>query len=142
MFLVLGTVCERRWPRRFLLCLPLAAAAISLAIWYLPPKLETYRGLSGLDTALFTLAAVGYLQSAMSERNRALAAAISALLAALAVKIMYEAATGMTLFVNSADAFIPLPLVHLVGGLIGVGVAVIANPRALIGHWPRVANAI
>ncbi len=71
MFLVLGLVCERRWPRRYWLCLPVSAGVISLAVWYLPPQLETYRGLSGVDTALFTLAAAGYLQDAIRRRDRA-----------------------------------------------------------------------
>ena len=127
MFLVLGAVCERRWPRRFVCCLLASPVAISLTLWWAHADVSTYRGLSGVDTALFTLAAVGLLAEAAARRNRAGTFTIVALFAALAAKIVYEAATGTTLFVHSAGAFVPLPLAHLVGSIVGTAIAAAVN---------------
>jgi len=65
---VLGVMCERRSRSRWLVCLIASAVAIPLAVLVLQPEMATYRGLSGLDTALFTLLAVGMLREKWSER--------------------------------------------------------------------------
>lgn len=111
----LGWFCERKSPRQTALALGLAAAAISLAVWLLLPGFQTYRGLSGLDCALFGLLAMGLLQ------QRSAAAKITGALALLALlaKSGWEALSGATLFV-SGDEFMPVPLAHLVGAGCGV----------------------
>jgi len=58
VFAVLGVLCERRHRRATLACLGAAAVLIPAATWLLVPEIRTYRGLSGLDTALFALLGV------------------------------------------------------------------------------------
>src|SRR5262245_25514413 len=55
MLLALGFVTERESGSRCAWALALAAAAISGAVWWWQPQFTTYRGLSGLDSALFGL---------------------------------------------------------------------------------------
>jgi hypothetical protein len=80
--------------------------------------------LSGIDTALFSLAALELWGEARGGRRLLIRAAVGALLAGLLAKLGYEVATGATLFVDSSSAgFTPLPLVHAVGAGVGVLVA-------------------
>ena len=124
MFAVLGTLCERHGRRQFVVCLVAAATAISAAVWWLEPAMSRYRGLSGIDSALFTMTAVAMLKQAWPGRDYPILAAGSAAIVAFAVKVIYEVATGDTLFVDSAAAgFVPLPSSHLVGGCVGTATA-------------------
>ena len=130
MFVVLSGMLELR--SRFALCLTLvaSAAAISASIWTAQPNVDVYRGLSGIDSALFTAVALTIWFDARARRDLLLANAALATLAALLAKIGWELATGTTLFVDSASAgFTPLPLVHLVGGVIGLAIAWYMNHR-------------
>lgn len=121
VFLTLGLICERRLPRPFLLCLALASLSIPLAVHYFEPHLQTYRGLSGLDSALFALLATTLLRDKLRHRQWLPASAIAALCLAFIAKIILEYATGTTLFVNAPSAgFVPVPLAHLVGAAAGM----------------------
>ena len=55
VFAALGAVCERINRSRLVVCLVVSAVLIPCAVWLLAPGLTFYRGLSGLDSALFTL---------------------------------------------------------------------------------------
>lgn len=124
MFAALGGLLERTSRRRFVgLCLS-SALAISLAIWWLYPDLATYRGLSGVDTALFVCLAGDLLAGACRERRWRAATVPGGLLAGLALKLGYESMTGQTLFVDSADAgFTVIVAAHVVGALVGAAFA-------------------
>ncbi len=123
MFAMLGCFCEKRSRQRFVVALLLAGLAIPIALWTWLPDLQTYRGLSGLDTALFTLLTAGLLREHWRGRRWAWVLAIGGLLMGLATKIAFELATGTTLFVDAAAAnFQPVPLAHVVGGVIGLAV--------------------
>jgi rhomboid family GlyGly-CTERM serine protease len=122
-FLVLAFLCEARVGRgRLLAAVAGSALAVSAAVWFLP-EIETYRGLSGIDSALFVLLAV----SLMRERPLAGLA-----LAAFLGKSAWEVATGSTLFVDAAS-FVPVPLAHLVGGAWGMIVGIVG----IAGRPPR-----
>lgn len=127
MFLALGALCEVRWPRRFLACLAAAPLVISVALWCFTPELMFYRGLSGIDSALFTLAAGCLLCEAVGDGRRKHALLLGALLVAFAGKIGYEFATGATLFVDSTTAFVPIPLAHVAGGTVGMVAALVGR---------------
>ncbi|MFQ5654950.1 MAG: rhombosortase [Planctomycetota bacterium] len=122
---ILGWLCERRDPRAFRWCLFSAACAIPLAIAIAAPELRHYRGLSGIDSALFMMLAVGIIRDASpgaagggASRPRARAAGLLVLL--FLAKVIYEVATASTLFVDSAAAgMVPVPLAHLVGAAVG-----------------------
>lgn len=111
----LGWFCERESRRQTVLALALAAGAVSATVWYVLPDLQSYRGLSGLDCALFGLLAMRQLQ------QRSPAAKLTGLLAlvALGFKSGWETLSGAPLFVTGGE-FVPVPLAHLVGAGCGV----------------------
>lgn len=120
---VLGTLCERLDRYRFLICLLIAAIVIPATVWLFIPDMQTYRGLSGIDSALFTLFAILTLKRP-SIRQTSGGYAILLLLVLGIAKVIFELSTGMTLFVDgSENHFIPVPLAHLAGGLVGLAVA-------------------
>jgi rhomboid family GlyGly-CTERM serine protease len=123
VFAALGTVVERFSRRAFVATLLLAVLAISASTWVCQPDVAKYRGLSGVDSALFAFAAAMLLRDARREGRSAVVTGIAALAAAFVAKIGWEIATGQTLFVDSTAAgFTPLPLVHAVGGVVGAAV--------------------
>jgi rhomboid family GlyGly-CTERM serine protease len=119
--LVLGLGCEARSRPATVQCLCASALLIPLSVTWLMPEMATYRGLSGIDSALFALLAGLLLRECWPRKRYGVAAAIFVALIAFAAKTVYEYASGDTLFVDSAAAtMVPLPLVHVVGGLIGL----------------------
>ncbi len=126
---VLGVMCERRDRARWLACLIASGVAIPLAVLVLQPEMVTYRGLSGLDTSLFTLLAVGMLREKWRDREWKWLTVVCMLIAGFAGKIVFELATGGSVFVDSTAAnFTPAPLAHLIGLVVGglVGITEIA----------------
>lgn len=115
-FLLLSALCEWQGSRRALLAAVASAALLIPAVlWISMPAMGSYRGLSGIDSALFVLAAVLVFREE-SGRQRLLAAlAIAGFLA----KTVYESATGAALFAESGS-FVPAPLAHLAGGVCGL----------------------
>ena len=122
--LLLGAYCELRDRRMYARCLAVGAAMISVGLILLRPDVQLYRGLSGLDSALFVLAAWHYGSDARRSGDRTgFRAALGAVVAFLG-KIAYESLTGRTLFVDAAaGCFEPLPLSHLLGAAAAVVVA-------------------
>lgn len=130
VFIVLGAAVERRSPRRFALCTAASALAIPAAIAALAPGIATYRGLSGIDSALFALYASLVMREAAADGQRGIVAAVVVLGIGFLSKVAYEVRTGAALFVASAaarGAMVPVPLAHLAGAAVGLAVA--ACPR-------------
>jgi hypothetical protein len=79
-----------------------------------------YRGLSGLDTALFAFVVmhlIGIMKRNEDRTGRILALIV---LAGLGLKITFEAITGEAVFVrNMATDLIVVPLAHIIG--VGIG---------------------
>jgi membrane associated rhomboid family serine protease len=126
MFLALGIMLERSGRGRFVACLLASALAISAGVWFLQPELATYRGLSGLDTALFAMLAVELI--GVSRRRRDLLVPVL-LLAGLSGKLAFELTTGATVFVNSGEAFVPVPVAHSIGALVGAALGAMGVRR-------------
>ncbi|MBX9788209.1 MAG: rhombosortase [Pirellulales bacterium] len=123
MFAVLGALVERTSRASFLATTVLSALAISAALWFLQPAQVLYRGLSGIDSALFVFQAIWLAREALSEKRFAASVLPMVALAGFVGKVGYEYASGCTLFVDSAAAgFAPLPLAHVIGGLVGAAV--------------------
>lgn len=121
MFVVLGAVCEWRDPLRMRCCAAAAAGAVSLLVMLQFPQIAFYRGLSGIDTALFTLLAIDLLCDAIRDRNWLLAMATGGMLYGFAAKTLFEAATGRTIFVDQQTAgFLALVWDHVVAGAVGL----------------------
>ena len=120
MFLVLAAVCELRDRGRMIGCVVGAATVVTTIVWVWFPELATYRGLSGIDTALFTMLAIDVVRDASRDRNRLLQMAAGGLLLGFAAKTAYEAVTGQTYFVDQeAAGFVPLVWDHVAAGAVG-----------------------
>ena len=105
----------------FLLCVLASAAATSAGVWLLRPDLAYYRGLSGIDCALFALVTVSLAREGFARRDWSAAALAAAALAGFAAKTVVELATGAPLFVDAAAAgFESVALAHALGAAVGV----------------------
>ncbi|MCA9258715.1 MAG: rhombosortase [Planctomycetales bacterium] len=128
-FVGLALTCRRHAPWRTLIALACAAAIIPWAVTEAHPQLTSYRGLSGIDSALFVV-----WTSLVWQASRRAGDRVSAGLAALGIagflgKSLFEIFTGSTLFVDSAAAgFTPLPVAHLAGAAAGLAAAWLPLP--------------
>ena len=127
MFAVVGRIVERqsRW-RMIALCAG-SATAISGFTWFARSDVVLCRGLSGIDTALFTYLAVVILANAVAHRQWVRCLISGVLFAGFAAKLLFEVVTGSTLFVDSDRAgFVVLTEAHVLGALAGITAAWIA----------------
>ena len=128
VFMPLSVLCLRRGPVRWCVCLLAAAVLIPLSVLIWLPAMQGYRGLSGLDTALFALLAAILWRDGWSNREWLRLIVIGGLFSSLAVKTAVELFTGETLFVNCVAAgFTPVPLAHVVGALTGAAIGLIPS---------------
>lgn len=121
-FALLGAICERRSRAVLVRCVVVSAISISAAVWVFLPHLRSYRGLSGIDSALLVMMAINLLRChGRSSGRRAMAAVVGAVLVLFIGKIAVEFMSDMTLFVDSAAAgMVPVPLAHLAGAGAGL----------------------
>ena len=123
VFLVLAGIIERFSRRQFLACFAAGSLIISLLVFTMLPEMAYYRGLSGIDSGLFMLLLV-LLYRRNAAGHNVLHKIPYILLGLLFIgKTAFELSTAQTLFVQSSDLFIPVPLAHMggafVGGIIG-----------------------
>jgi len=98
-----------------------ASAVIPLGLYFLQPELICYRGLSGLDTALFAFVAVHLVKSLKQKGDRVGQVLVLMILAGLGLKIAFEAFVGEAFFVTRmAPNVIVVPLAHIIGAGIGL----------------------
>lgn len=140
--LFLGWVLEGEDRRSFLVCLCLSAVLIPAVVHFAIPELATYRGLSGIDSAVFVLLAVTLFRKCRADGDRVWTWACVAMLVGFTAKIGFECVSGGTLFVDSeASGMLPVPLVHVVGGVLGTGCGWFAGPdfsggtSQSLGRW-------
>jgi membrane associated rhomboid family serine protease len=117
VFLSLGIACARRNRIAFRATLLASVLVVPFAVLMFS-NVTTYRGLSGLDSALFALLL-------MMESRRSWIVALCAI--GFAMKLIFEMTTGTTLFVGS-DAFVAVPVAHLAGAVVGVVVSRFLSP--------------
>jgi len=116
--LLLGSAAERENRRRLVWTLLGSAAAISTAVWWWQPHFGQYRGLSGVDSALF-----GLVAGALVRRRRFASTLVGSLaLVGIAGKSALELATGSAVFATAGN-YAPVPLAHLVGLAMGLAMA-------------------
>ena len=129
VFVGLGVVCERSWPARTRWTLAAAIVWIPIAVALGAPELSTYRGLSGLGSALWMLCVARLVRVAKYQGSWFALLPWIALVGFL-IKVVLEFQSATTLFVNAEDLFVPVPIAHAVGGVLGFGMG--------IGPWsPR-----
>jgi rhomboid family GlyGly-CTERM serine protease len=119
MFMGLAGACEQLRPRQIVPALILMAGGISLAVQWFCTDIATYRGLSGIDTGLFVWFAGMRLVASVNARDLATGLLWALPSVGLVGKLLYEAVTGQTLFVDSSG-FVPLVTAHLAGVVIGL----------------------
>jgi len=114
----LGIICEQ-WSRKgFLICLATSGLFISLGVWAFLPEIDTYRGLSGVVSALFIYTAAWIIIEKIAAKQWKPAAIAGLATIAFISKTIYEAC-GSTLFVQPHGLFAPMPIAHLIGGTTG-----------------------
>jgi rhomboid family GlyGly-CTERM serine protease len=123
MFVVLCGFAERISRNGLLALLAVSAIAIPPMVAVLHPELETYRGLSGLDTALFGFVVAFFALDRYAASDSQGVLLYSGLLLAMVAKTVHEYTTG-TIFVSDAS-FSPVPIAHVVGGVLGVAAALL-----------------
>jgi len=125
----LGCICERLSRKGYIATLATASCIIPGVIWFTDAEMQMYRGLSGLASGVFVFAAVMMMRRTYLEKDW-----LGVILSAVAGlgyigKILFEYASGSTLFVNSHEVFSPVPLAHLSGGIVGLVMAVIFSRK-------------
>ncbi len=116
--LALGLICEVIDRLRFATTLAISATLIPPVLAMTNPTM-VYGGLSGLDIACFTLLVTTVTKQAYQRRDRLMVLAGITFLMGLVAKILFELFTGSTIFVQSADVFVALPLAHMIGAASG-----------------------
>ena len=119
-FAIGSVACIRFSPRLFRDAMFGGAAAVSLSVWALRPDLQLYRGLSGIDSALFAAAAAAVIGAAAANRDRRTVGLASACFAAFVAKATFEWATGTTVFVAATPQMTPVPVAHVAGAAAGL----------------------
>jgi hypothetical protein len=135
MFVLVGLICERRGKLAFASVLLMSAIAIPIFVDTWVPTVHCYRGLSGIDTALFGYAALLLIAESAREGNWPSVWMYGFLYAGMLGKIGYELLVGGTIFVSS-ESFSPVPIAHIVGAVIG---SLVAGVK-IIG--PHIGNVI
>lgn len=115
---VLAWVAAGRSPARTALALGLAAVLVPAAVLGGSPALTSYGGLSGLDSALYVLAALLVAREAEGRGDPATTRLAHLALLGFLAKVGFEALTGATVFVASSEAVV-VPAAHLAGALAG-----------------------
>jgi membrane associated rhomboid family serine protease len=108
VFLLLGIACARGNRGAFRATLLASVVVVPIAVLAFS-NVTTYRGLSGIDSALFGLLLV--------ESRKSRVVALCGI--AFAAKMIFEMKTGATVFVHSG-AFTAVPAAHIAGALVGV----------------------
>ncbi len=119
MFLFPAIILEKENRKDLLILLGVCSLTISLAIWFFIPQIHYYRGLSGLDSSLFTFTCVWLTRTNIRKKNHLSAILSTALGLLFIAKTYLELKNGQSLFVSQKDLFIPIPQAHLIGGIIG-----------------------
>lgn len=118
VFGLLGILCECGMPRRFAVTTLLSAVLIPLIVYFARPEVGSYRGLSGLDTALFTLVVSRFWFEKLDQRSTSGIWLFGLLLVAMICKLSLEAWSQENVFVSDRS-FTPVPMAHVVGAAIG-----------------------
>jgi rhomboid family GlyGly-CTERM serine protease len=119
-FLVCDALAEAHSRWQWITTVAASALAISIGLVGLAPGLAYYRGLSGIDSALFVSVLVTLGRNARRARSVLALTIVCAASLGVAGKIIFELATGRDLFLQGdADVAIVMPLAHVIGAVVG-----------------------
>jgi len=137
----LGMLCCYFSPARFWITVGTSAIAIPIAVATCQPELSSYRGLSGIDSALLGLALIEFARRAIQRGKRGQLILSCALAIGFGLKSVVEFLSGSALFVSTEGAdFVNVPLAHLVGFACGVLVALAPDLQRCIEKLYRPAE--
>ena len=138
MFVTMGAICEKQNRKVYLGVLVASAILIPVGVSFMATGIDSYRGLSGIDTALFGMAMWHLVGNAKADRNWWAFGIFSLLFVGMFAKIGYEYLSGGTLFA-AADNFTAVPSAHLVGAVIGcaAGLFEISGRSKISRSWKR-----
>ena len=140
-FAVLGYLCEQAGRLRYAGCLLLSMIAVTCSVMWVHPDLASYRGLSGIDSALFAMLACLITERGWRSRDRMWTIAGAAAWALFVGKVVYELVSHGTMFVEATGSFTPLPVTHVAGAIAGTftwAVAWMVSPPSA----PKTNNAV
>jgi membrane associated rhomboid family serine protease len=126
VFLLLGILCARESHGAFRATLLASVLIVPIAVLAFS-EVTTYRGLSGIDSALFGLLLV-------TQSRRTPIVALCGI--AFAAKMIFEMTTGATIFVHS-DAFTAVPVAHIAGAMVGAIAGTYRRFSSSIAHVSR-----
>ncbi len=118
VFLVLGLLIEQYSRRALLAIVGISAIAVPLAVHLFCPDIHTFRGLSGIDSALFGFILTRALLQARQDRHRARLVWCIAVLGLFILKTTIETLTQTPVF--ASGDFVVVPLAHAVGLVVGI----------------------
>jgi rhomboid family GlyGly-CTERM serine protease len=137
VFAIAGALCELRSRKKLIGCLLGAGALIPLAIYLLQPELISYRGLSGIDAALVALLLTDLFIETLKKCHWFGMLMTLSIGGAFVVKTVVELTTGTAFFVDRGhQEFMPVPLAHLVGAIIGILAAIPWRRFRIVGFTP------
>src|SRR5688572_20636125 len=107
-FAALGIACARRNRQAFHTTLLASVFVVPAAVFLFSAEIDSYRGLSGIASAMFALLLV---DSIRSERRPWLATVVAL---AFFAKIAFETVTGSAIFVQDlGEGVVAVPVAHL-----------------------------
>jgi len=120
-FLFVGLLYERRLRRAYPWLLLTSALAVGCGAMALLPDMQTYRGLSGVDSGQF--AAALCVEAELARRDRSRWLWLAPVAAVFAAKLLFEAGTGQMLFGTQSlgNIGVPVPLSHAAGTASALG---------------------
>lgn len=119
-FIALGAICEQLNRKGFIISLLVSMIIIPVFCWFADPTMLFYRGLSGVCSSIFIVGSVLMIRKALADKDWANIILPSLGSFLFFAKILFEFINGQAVFVHSNDMFSPVPLAHLVGGIIGL----------------------
>ena len=115
IFIILGKMLIDESLKTFYVIILLSPWLISALMWISAAEMQYYRGISGIDSALFCALACFYIRK--SEQRIKLCGVLMLLL--LGAKIIYEFVNTQALFVDTQSYYL-MPWAHLGGALCGL----------------------
>jgi rhomboid family GlyGly-CTERM serine protease len=120
-----GIPCEQFCRKGYIFNLVISSLLIPVFIWHLNPEMIIYRGSSGLSSSIFLFGAMWLILDCFKNNDwKILGLSVLAILL-FCGKISFEYINNTTLFVQSQELFVPAPLAHFTGGLIGIITSII-----------------
>ena len=117
-WLVLGSMVETHSRRLWGWTVGLAAGLVSLFVFLAAPEITIYRGLSGIDSALFIASAITIHTRAKLRGDHLMGLIALGCILTITGKIIWEWTTGTPLFARGGG-FTAVPQAHLAGAVAG-----------------------